>query len=208
MKRRDIFRTSLAVAAAGSLAANPLWAQQGGMGMGMGMGGMRPQPAARQPADPEPQVNDIEKYPKCNYCGMDRNRIHHSRMLLHYSDGLAEGVCSLRCAASSLTINVGRGTKAIWVGDNASPAEIKPLIDAEKASFLVGSSIRGVMTRRSKVAYGTAEAAEASRVANGGEVFDFDKTLLAAFADIAESVAASRKSREERLKRAQEKQDK
>ena len=203
MKRRDIFKTSLA--AAGSLAASPLWAQQGGMG---GMGGMRAQPAATQPADPEPQVKDIEKYPKCNYCGMDRNRFHYSRMLLHYGDGLAEGVCSLRCAATSLTINVGRGTKAIWVGDNASPAEIKPLIDAEKASFLVGSSIRGVMTRRSKVAYGTAEAAEGSRVANGGEVFDFDKALLAAFADIAESVAVSRKAREERIKRAQEKQDK
>jgi hypothetical protein len=32
--------------------------------------------------------------------------------------------------------------------------------------------------------------------------------LLAAFADIAESVTNSRKTREERLKRAQEKQDK
>jgi copper chaperone NosL len=203
MKRRDMLKTSLATAAAGSLASTALRAQ-----MGRGMSGMRAQPQAQTTTDPEPQVNDIEKYPRCNYCGMDRNRFHHSRMLLHYSDGLAEGVCSLRCAATSLTINVGRGTKSIWVGDNASAAEIKPLIDAEKASFLVGSSIRGVMTRRSKVAYGTLEAAEAARVANGGEVFDFDKALLAAFADIAESVTNSRKTREERLKRAQEKQDK
>jgi len=64
------------------------------------------------------------------------------------------------------------------------------------------------MTRRSKVAYSRIEAAEAARVANGGEVVDFDKALLAAFADIAESVATSRKTREERLKRAQEKKDK
>lgn len=63
------------------------------------------------------------------------------------------------------------------------------------------------MTRRSKVAYGTTEAAEASRAANGGEVVDFDKALLAVFADIAEFVGASRKTREERNKRAQEKQD-
>ncbi|MCX6628955.1 MAG: nitrous oxide reductase accessory protein NosL [Candidatus Solibacter sp.] len=203
MKRRDLIKTSLATAAAGALASTALRAQQAG-----GMSGMPTQAVAKKPADPEPQVNDIEKYPKCNYCGMDRARFHHSRMLLHYSDGLAEGVCSIRCAATSLTINVGRGTKAIWVGDNASPAEVKPLVDAEKASFLVGSSIRGVMTRRSKVAYSTTEAAEASRVANGGEIFDFDKALLAAFTDIAESVATSRKTREERLKRAQEKQDK
>jgi nitrous oxide reductase accessory protein NosL len=168
---------------------------------------MPAQSPATMPDDPQPQVNDIEKYPKCTYCGMDRKRFHQSRMLIQYGNGLVEAVCSLRCAATSLTINVGRGTQAIWVGDNASPAELKPLADAEKASYLIFSSIPGVMTRHSKVAYSTTEAAEAARVSNGGEVVDFDKALLAAFADIAESVAASRKTREERLKRAQEKKD-
>jgi copper chaperone NosL len=160
--------------------------------------------AAAQPApDVEPHVNDIEKFPKCKYCGMDRRRFHHSRMLLHYLDDTAEGLCSLRCAATSLALNVGRGTKALWVGDNADPGEIKPLIDAETATYLVGSSIRGVMTRRSKVAYRTAEAAEASRAANGGEIVDFDKVLMAVYADIAEMVTMSRKNRAERLQRKQ-----
>jgi copper chaperone NosL len=199
MQRRNM----LQFAAAAFAASSTLPAQDAGA-----MGGMRAQPAAKQPADPEPQVNDIEKYAKCKYCGMDRRQFHHSRMLIQYSDGLVEGLCSLRCAATSLTINLGRGTAAIWVGDNGSAAELKPLTDAEKASFLVGSSLRGVMTRRSKVAYSTADAAEASRVANSGEIFDFDKALLAAFTDIAESVAMSRKTREERLKRAQQKPDK
>lgn len=197
MKRREMFSRTLAIAAAG-LAPTALRAQHAGGPGGMNMPA---QPQAPKPSDPEPQVNDIEKYPKCNYCGMDRKRFHHSRMLVAYLDGTAEGVCSIRCLATSLSLNVGRGTKGIWVGDNASPAEIKPLTDAETATYLIGSSIRGVMTRRSKVAYSTAAAAETSKSANGGEIGDFDKTLLAAYTDIAESVATVRKTREERIKR-------
>ena len=196
MTRRDLIGLSIATAAAGGLASTAVQAQQAGAA-----GGMPSTAIGRKPADAEPQVNDIQKCPKCNYCGMDRNRFHHSRMLVHYNDDTSDGVCSLRCAATGLAINVRSGTKAIWVGDNASPAEVKPLVDAEKATFLVGSGIRGVMTRRSKVAYSTVEAAEAARVANGGELLDFDKALLAAYADIAEAVTMSRKNREERLKR-------
>lgn len=197
MKRRDLIHCSLSVGAI-AMPAGVLGAQHMGAPA---------QPADARPADPEPHVNDIEKFPKCNYCGMDRKRFHHSRMLLHYLDGTSEGVCSIRCAATSLALNLGRGTKAIWVGDNASKEEIKPLTDAERANYLIGSSLRGVMTRRSKVAYSTTESAEASKAANGGEVADFEKTLLAAYADIAEAVTRSRQMREERMKRMQEKKD-
>jgi nitrous oxide reductase accessory protein NosL len=162
-----------------------------------------PPPAPRKAVDPEPHVNDVEKYPRCNYCNMDRKRFHHSRMLIHYGDETVDPLCSLRCAASSLTLNLGRVPKAIWVGDNASAAAFKPLIDAEKASYLVGSSLKGVMTRRSKVAYRTQEAAETAKAANGGEILDFDKALLAAYTDIAESVSMNLKTKDERLKRMQ-----
>ena len=152
---------------------------------------------AQTAADAEPQVNDIEKYPKCGYCGMDRKQFHHSRMLVQYGNGAVEGVCSIRCLATSLARFVGRGTKGVWVGDNASAAETKPLCDAERAHYLVGSSLRGVMTRRSKVAYSTVEAAEASMKANGGTVMDFDQTLMAAYEDIVEMVKMRRKMRAE-----------
>jgi len=160
-------------------------------------------PTPRKAVDAEPHVNDVEKYPRCNYCNMDRRRFHHSRMLIHYSDETVDPLCSLRCAASSLTLNLGRGPKAIWVGDNTSAAEFKPLTDAEKATYLVGSSIKGVMTRRSKVAFGTREAAEAAKAANGGDLMDFDKVVLAAYTDIAESVSMNLKNKDERLKRMQ-----
>jgi nitrous oxide reductase accessory protein NosL len=127
-------------------------------------------------------------------------------MLVHYSDDLPDATCSLHCAAISLSINIDRGPKAIYVADTAAADDIKPLIEVEKASFLVGSSLRGVMTKRSKVAYGTEAAAKASQATNGGELMDFDKALLAAHADMAQDVAMIRKNREDRRKRVQHQQ--
>lgn len=158
----------------------------------------------KKPADPQANVNDIEKYPKCPYCGMDRRQYHHSRMLVHYSDDLADGVCSLHCAAISLSLNVDHEPKVIWVGDNAVEGEPKPLVEVDKATFLVGSKIPGVMTARSKVAYGTEQAAKAAQAANGGELVKFDDALLAAYTDMAKDVARIRKMRAERRKKMME----
>lgn len=160
----------------------------------------------KKPADPQAHVNDIEKYPKCPYCGMDRRQYHHSRMLIQYSDDLADGTCSLHCAAISLSLNVDREPKTIWVGDNAAAGEPKPLVEVDKATFLVGSKIPGVMTARSKVAYGSEEAAKAAQAANGGELANFDGALLAAYTDMAKDVARIRKMRAERRKKAMEAQ--
>jgi nitrous oxide reductase accessory protein NosL len=157
----------------------------------------------KKPADPNPAEDDLRKFPSCPYCGMDRRQFHHARMLVHYSDDLPDATCSLHCAAVSLSINVDRGPKTIYVADNAAAADVKPLIEVEKAIFLVGSSLRGAMTKRSKVAYGSEAAAKASQAANGGELMDFDKALLAAYTDMAQDVAMIRKNREERRRRTQ-----
>jgi nitrous oxide reductase accessory protein NosL len=132
---------------------------------------------------------------------MDRRQFHHSRMLVHYGDDLPDATCSLHCAAISLSINIDRGPKAIYVADNAAADDIKPLVEVDKASFLVGSSLKGVMTKRSKVAYGSEAAAKSSQAANGGDLVEFDKALLAAYTDMAQDVAMIRRNREERRKR-------
>jgi nitrous oxide reductase accessory protein NosL len=136
---------------------------------------------------------------------MDRRQFHHSRMLVHYGDDLPDGTCSLHCAAISLSINIDRGPKGIYVADNGAADDVKPLVEVDKAVFLVGSSLKGVMTRRSKVAYGTEAAAKASQAANGGTLMDFEDVLLAAYTDMAQDVAMIRKNREERRKRMQHK---
>jgi len=155
-------------------------------------------------SDGKPQENDIEKAPKCPYCGMDRKQFHHSRMVVHYSDDLFDGTCSLHCAAISLAINLDRDPKAIWVADNAVSGDAKPLVEVDKAIFLVGSSQKGVMTKRGKVAYGGAEAAKTAQAASGGELMNFDQALLAAYTDMAGDVTMIRKMRAERRKRMME----
>jgi copper chaperone NosL len=155
-------------------------------------------------SDPKPQENDIEKAPKCPYCGMDRKQFHHSRMVVHYSDDLFDGTCSLHCAAISLSVNLDRDPKALWVGDNAAVGDVKPLVEVDKATFVVGGSTKGVMTKRSKVAYGSADAAKASQAATGGELASFDQALLAAHTDMAGDVAMIRKMRAERRKKMME----
>jgi copper chaperone NosL len=197
MKRRDLLKLSLATV---GLAAVPARAAESCSG-----DGTPAQFAPKKAADPKPLENDIEKFPKCPYCGMDRKMFHHSRMLVHFSDDLADGTCSLHCAAISLSLNVDREPKGIYVGDNAAAGEIKPLVEVGKATFLIGSSIKGVMTKRSKVAYGSTEAAKASQAVNGGELDDFDKALLAAYSDMAQDVSMIRKMREERRKKMMQK---
>ena len=196
MKRRDMLKLSAVLVGTGA-ASGAAHAACDGDGTPL-------QFIPKKAADPKAAENDIEKFPKCPYCGMDRKQYHHSRMLVQYNDDLPDATCSLHCTALSLGLNVDREPKAIYVGDNASSAEIKPLTDAEKATFLIGSSIKGVMTKRSKVAYGNEAAAKAAQGQNGGELADFHKALLASYTDMAEDVRMIRKNREERRKRAQQ----
>ncbi|MDP1526029.1 MAG: nitrous oxide reductase accessory protein NosL [Rhodocyclaceae bacterium] len=160
----------------------------------------------KKPADPLANENDIEKYQKCPYCGMDRKQYHHSRMLIQYSDDIADGTCSLHCAAISLSLNVDREPKTMWVGDNAAAGDVKPLVEVDKASFLIGSKIPGVMTANSKVAYGTEDAAKAAQAAQGGELVKFDQALLTAYTDMSKDVARIRKNRAERKRKMMEQQ--
>jgi copper chaperone NosL len=155
--------------------------------------------------DSAPQENDIEKYPTCPYCGMDRRFNHRSRMLIHFSNDLPDPLCSIHCGAISLALNLSLDPKAIYVGDNAIESDPRPLVEVSKATFLIGSDIPGVMTKNSKVAYGTAEAATAAQKIHGGELMDFQQTLKISFTDLADDVAMMRRNREERRKRAAKK---
>ncbi|MFN8091134.1 MAG: nitrous oxide reductase accessory protein NosL [Vicinamibacteria bacterium] len=197
MKRRHVVGT-LSLVLGSPLAAGPLGAQS------VGAAAPVPEAPALAGPDPAPEVNDIAKYPSCHYCGMDRRRFHHTRMLVHYGDGTVDPLCSLRCAVTSLTLHLGKVPRAIWVGDNAAGGDPMPLTDAEKATYLIDSSIRGVMTRRSKVAYSTPEAAARARAEHGGETAAFDATLLAAYTDVAESVSRYLATNAERLKKRAE----
>lgn len=155
--------------------------------------------------DPAPQENDLEKYPDCPYCGMDRRYNHRARMLIHYGNDAPDPLCSMHCGAISLALNLSLDPKAIYVADNAVQTNPRPLIEVGLASFLVGSDLPGVMTWNSKVAYGGAAAAAAAQKIHGGQIMDFQQTLKVAFTDLADDLERMRKGREERRRRAAKK---
>ncbi|MEW6667657.1 MAG: nitrous oxide reductase accessory protein NosL [Thermodesulfobacteriota bacterium] len=123
---------------------------------------------------------DIQSFPSCKYCGMNRQQYAHSRVFIEYDDGTSIGTCSIHCAAVELALQVDKTPKAIMVGDYGS----KALIDAEKAIWVMGGSKMGVMTKRAKWAFEKKEDAEKFIKENGGEIATFDGQIKAAYEDM------------------------
>jgi len=152
--------------------------------------------------DPKPLENELQKYPKCPYCGMDRKQYHHSRHLIQYSDDLVDGTCSLHCAALSLALNMDRGPKMIYAADYGATADPKPLVDVQQATYLMGSDIKGVMTQQSKVAFASRQAAQEMQTGHGGQLGDFDTALRAAYASMADDTIMIRQRRAEKRQKS------
>ena len=139
---------------------------------------------------------DIAKHGACSYCGMDRMKFAHSRMLIEYTGGSSAGVCSLHCAALDLANQLDKMPQAIKVGDFNS----KELIDAEKAAWVLGGSVKGVMTGRAKWAFSNRTGAEKFIATNGGEIVDFEAAINAAYQDMYKDTRMIRKKRQEMKK--------
>ncbi|MHC1743436.1 MAG: nitrous oxide reductase accessory protein NosL [Syntrophobacteraceae bacterium] len=123
---------------------------------------------------------DVQQHPSCKYCGMDREQFAHSRFLIDYDDGTSFAACSIHCAAVDLAMNIDKTPKSMQVGDYAT----KKLIDAEGATWVLGGSKPGVMTKRAKWAFGKKEDAEQFVKENGGEVVTFDRAMQATYEDM------------------------
>ncbi len=194
MKRRDMFKLPLVAAAA-------LAAQPGHAAMKKGAcasDGTPNQFIPKAPKDPAPLENELQKYPKCPYCGMDRTQFQHARHLVHYGDDLVDGTCSIHCLSISLAINLDREPKAIYAADNASAEAVKPLVNVDQATYLIGGNVPGVMTHRGKLSFGSKEAALAAKDKHNGEIGDFAAALTASYADLAKDTLMIRRKREER----------
>ena len=123
---------------------------------------------------------DQVDHPSCDYCGMNRVKFAHSRMLIEYADGGSAGTCSIHCAAVEFANAIDRIPMSIMVGDLNS----KQLIDAEQAVWVLGGKRPGVMTKRAKWAFADKAAAEAFIAEQGGEIANFEQAMTAAYQDM------------------------
>jgi copper chaperone NosL len=118
----------------------------------------------------------VEAPASCKQCGMDRTFFAHSRMLVVYADGSSTGTCSLHCADVDMKKNSGKPVKALKVADFNS----KKLIDARKATWVIGGKKSGVMTSVAKWAFAKRSDAESFIKEQGGEVASFDEAIALA----------------------------
>lgn len=154
--------------------------------------------------DEKPLENELQKYPKCPYCGMDRKKFHQSRHLVQYEDNLVDGTCSIHCLAISLSLNLDRGPKTIYGADFGAKDEIKLLVDVDKASYLIGGKQKGTMTMKSKVCFASKDLAAALQSEIGGKIGTFDDALRAAYLSMADDTAMIRKTRAMKVKKMME----
>jgi len=146
-------------------------------------------------------AEDIQKCPNCKYCGMDRQKFAHSRMLIEYSDGSGFGSCSIHCLGVDLVQSIDKTPKALLVADY----QTKNLIEAEKAYWVIGGTKPGVMTSRAKWAFADPKAAAAFIKENDGKSASFDDAMKATYEDM---YADTKMIRERRAKKKMMQQQK
>jgi nitrous oxide reductase accessory protein NosL len=134
---------------------------------------------------------DVEKIPSCQYCGMDRAKFAATRMLVEYENGTVIGTCSIHCAAVDLAQSFGKAIKALKVADHRTGE----LVDAEKAVWVVGAGVPGVMAAKSRVAFAGKADAEAFRKEKGGEIADFNAAITSTYCDMWPDTQAIRSRR-------------
>lgn len=153
-------------------------------------------PLARKAAASDAKT-DVSAHKSCKYCGMDREKFAHSRMLIEYDDDSTVATCSLHCTAVDLANNIDKTPRSIKVADYAG----KELTDAEQASWVILTGKPGVMTKNAKWAFAKKEGAEAFMKENGGKVATFDEALKASYEDMYSDTKMIRdKRRQKKMK--------
>ena len=122
---------------------------------------------------------------------MDRNTYAHSRILLQYDDASTLGTCSIHCAAMELALNHLKIVTELSAADYYT----KKLIDAKKASWVIGGNKTGVMTIRAKWAFEKRGEAEGFTKQYGGKISTFDDVIKATFQDMYEDIKLIRQKR-------------
>ena len=67
-------------------------------------------------------------------------------------------------------------------------------------SYLIGAKLKGTMTKTSKMAFASADAAKAVQAQKGGKLGTFDDAMHAAYLSMANDTMMVRKRRDERVK--------
>lgn len=109
---------------------------------------------------------------ECPNCGMMINMWARTRHSFSNHEGEFE-TCSIRCLAD-LSAKAGEKPENVKVALYTDPDK---MVSAQEAVYVVGSSAKGTMTMKSKIAFADKESADKFVEQYGGEQQGFDATL-------------------------------
>ncbi len=158
---------ALAVAMVASLQAQGMGQ---GMNKGMGHGKMMPKNFRMVPMDKAQILQKGEAKMFCPKCGMTLPMFYRTNHAAKVN-GKMEQFCSIHCLVEEM--KSGKKVTDVQVVDNST----LKFIPAEKAWYVVGSSKPATMSKVSKYAFGTKEAAEKFAKEYGGKVMPYAEVL-------------------------------
>ena len=132
---------------------------------------------------------------RCPNCGMGLNMWARTRHEFINSEG-EHAVCSIRCMAD---ISNNSGEKPT-MGKTALYLRPEKMVQVENAYYLLGSSAKGTMTMKSKIAFASEEDAKAFQQQYGGKIISFQEALKAAGEELAVSRPKIEKKRKKKGK--------
>jgi nitrous oxide reductase accessory protein NosL len=135
-----------------------------------------PMPYQAVPFNKAEILQDGEAKYFCPKCGMSLPMFYKTNHAAKV-DGKMQQFCSMHCLVEAL--NSGAKVTDIQVVDNST----LKFIPVEKAFYVVGSKKAGTMTKLSKYAFRTKEAAQKFAKEYGGKVLNFDEALKIAKED-------------------------
>jgi len=126
----------------------------------------------------------------CPLCSMNLKMFWKTNQWLTFSDGKRTGYCSMHCASK---VYEKRPTHIDqW---EVADYDMKTLINAQRAYFLIGSDLPGTMTPVSKVAFASLNVAKSYQKGHGGDIGALDDALTRAIEGRGEDMALIKKKK-------------
>jgi nitrous oxide reductase accessory protein NosL len=119
-----------------------------------------------------PGLLRAEERKECSLCGMYLDEYASTVHVVIFKDGTRQETCSLACAAKVYEKEKSR-IKKIMAADFLS-AEF---VDADRAVYLEGSDIPGVMSYTSRIAFRSRADAVKFQKKHGGKIISFKNAL-------------------------------
>jgi hypothetical protein len=135
-------------------------------------------------------VVHAEKQKWCPLCSMNLKMFWKTSHWLTFSDGKTTGYCSIHCASK---VYQKRPTDIDqW---EVADYDMKVLVNANRAYFLIGSDLPGTMTPVSKMAFASHEVAKSYQKEYGGTIGSLDDALTRAIEGRGEDMVLIKKKK-------------